>query len=407
MPFKMDQLNSLEDIKALENFISENKDLEYLESIVNQFNIFTSLRIEFLEIRHSNFLSWLLDPNETHGLGAYFLEILLKRFARTAKSLQIDTVSLIDIDYWDLDSAVVLREWNKIDLLIRDDRNKFVCVIENKINSFEHEDQLQRYFKLVSTELSDYKKMFVYLTIAGESPEIDNSNTWIPIGYGQVVESIDYLLESKKNTFSDDINIFISHYLEMLRRYIMQDSKVQELCRRIYSKHKRAIDLIIESKPDRLNEISEILQEIIYNDSDLILDNSSKTYIRFIPKNLDFISRVGSGWTTTKRILLFEIQNRENGVVLILYIGPGNDELRKKIYDIASDKPLIFKSIAKKFTEKWTAIYKEPLMKAEKYESMDNEELKSVFEDKIKNLKEKDILNIVRELTAFKNELSA
>ncbi len=206
------QLDKLNDIEVLENFISENEELEDLESIVNQFNIFTSLSIESVEIRHSNFLSWLLDPKETHGLGDYFLDLFIKRVVKAANSYHIDTVSLIDIDYWELENAEVFREWNHMDLFIKDDRNKFVCVIENKIKSKERNNQLQTYFNYVSSEFNDYKKMFVYLTVEGEIPESDDSNIWIPIGYGQIIEMIDYLLKSKGNTFSNEINIFISHY---------------------------------------------------------------------------------------------------------------------------------------------------------------------------------------------------
>ncbi len=103
------QIDTLNDIQVLENFISENEELEDLESIVNQFNIFTSLRIEFLAIRHSNFLSWLIDPNETHGLGDYFLELFIKRVVKAANSFHIDTISLIDIDYWDLEMQKCLE----------------------------------------------------------------------------------------------------------------------------------------------------------------------------------------------------------------------------------------------------------------------------------------------------------
>jgi len=399
------QIDTLNDIQVLENFISENEELEDLESIVNQFNIFTSLRIESSEIRHSNFLSWLTDPNETHGLGDYFLKLLIKRIARIANSFQIDTVSLIDIDYWDLENSEVFREEKYIDLLIKDDKNKFVCVIENKIKSTEHDNQLQRYFNHVISEFPDYKKMFVYLTVEGEIPESDSSNNWIPFSYSQIVETIDYLLKSKGNTLSNEIHIFISHYLEMLRRYIVEDSNVHKLCRRIYIKHKRAIDLIIEFKPDRLYDISNMLQDIIDNDADLILDISNKSRIRFIPTNLDFIRKDGSGWTNTKRILLFEIQNIESGVRLYLYIGPGDHDLRKKIFDIASSRKSIFMYAVDKLSAKWKTLYRKSLIKADKYETMDNEELKSFFEVRLQQLKDKDISNIVKEFVPFKNEL--
>ena len=55
-----------EQVKELEGFIFNNKELEKLESIEDKFNIFSSLGIINQEVRHSNFLAWLLNPHETH-----------------------------------------------------------------------------------------------------------------------------------------------------------------------------------------------------------------------------------------------------------------------------------------------------------------------------------------------------
>ena len=71
----MDELTTILDgeaiaLAALERFVIENDDLLELESHIGRFNIFDALRIERMEIRHSNFLAWLLDPNESHGQAA-------------------------------------------------------------------------------------------------------------------------------------------------------------------------------------------------------------------------------------------------------------------------------------------------------------------------------------------------
>jgi len=67
-------------IELLKNFINENKELQKLENITDKFNIFRSLDIVSNELKHSNFLSWLLDPTGTHGLGNYFLTAFLKKY---------------------------------------------------------------------------------------------------------------------------------------------------------------------------------------------------------------------------------------------------------------------------------------------------------------------------------------
>ena len=84
-----------------------------------------------------------------------------------------------------------------------------------------------------------------------------------------------------------DVRIVIEHYAEMLRRHLVTESEISELCRRIYSKHKQALDLIYEHRPDRQQIVRELLEDWIRQNPDLELDHCSKSYVRFIPKKLD------------------------------------------------------------------------------------------------------------------------
>ena len=59
--------------RALEKFIIENPNLEGLEDLLVDFNVFEVLGIEKSETRHSAFLAWLMDPNGNHGLDDYWL----------------------------------------------------------------------------------------------------------------------------------------------------------------------------------------------------------------------------------------------------------------------------------------------------------------------------------------------
>ena len=151
-------------VKELEQFVFNNETLEKLESIVDKFNIFSSLGIINQEIRHSNFLAWLLDPNETHNVSDYFTTRFLK-LATYNKTEQSPDLSLFDIETLDLTKVQVLREWNNIDVLLVDDDQKLVCVIENKVDSKEHSNQLTKYRKVIESNYPDYKKLYVYLTV--------------------------------------------------------------------------------------------------------------------------------------------------------------------------------------------------------------------------------------------------
>jgi len=387
------------DKDLLEKFIVNNKSLERLENIVDDFNIFTSLNLINNEIRHSNFLSWLMNPKENHNLKDYFLSSLLKVISTRASSLGIKTPSIFDIDNWSFIETEVSREWRNIDILIKDDNHKLICVIENKIYSKEHSGQLRRYKEIVEEEYPNYQKIFVYLTIEGDEASEDD---YLSINYHDIIKIISHIIENKSTSIGQEVLIFISHYQEMFRRYIMENSEIQEICKKIYKKHKKALDLIFEYKPDLLMEINECLTEIIKNDPDLILDFSSKSYIRFIAKKLDFIPRKGEGWTKSERILLFEFKNNINGVALYLIIGPGPKEIREKICKIAKNKLKLFNVAKRKFTGQWFSIYKKSIVKANNYEDKDISEIKKHLKEKIESFKMNDLVKIEKEIEKFK-----
>lgn len=99
----------LEEIKCLEKFVLSNPELDHLENLVSEFNIFEALNLRYAEIRHSSFLVWLLNPYENHGLGNYFIRQFLKRIASLKKSyFSSADVSVFDFELfltmmWKLD----------------------------------------------------------------------------------------------------------------------------------------------------------------------------------------------------------------------------------------------------------------------------------------------------------------
>jgi hypothetical protein len=66
-------------LKHLEDFVLDNDDLERLEALVNPFNIFEAVGAVRQELRHSDFLAYLLDPQQNHGLQDLFAKRLLQR----------------------------------------------------------------------------------------------------------------------------------------------------------------------------------------------------------------------------------------------------------------------------------------------------------------------------------------
>jgi len=58
----------------------------------------------------------------------------------------------------------------RADILVHDDVQKFVCLVENKIHTGEHSEQLTRYRAWVEHEFPEFQRLFVFLTLRPETP---------------------------------------------------------------------------------------------------------------------------------------------------------------------------------------------------------------------------------------------
>ena len=318
------------DKQLLEQLVVGNDDLDKLESLLDEFNAFEAIGAVRSELRHSDFLSFLLNPVANHRLGDELLKSFLKKALANS---QFDSVSVIDIDVYDFFDADVRREWRNIDLLIVSDVNKLVIAIENKVDSGEHSNQLTRYSEILSTEFPNYRKVRLFLTPTGDVP---SDQAWIPVSYSELVQTIERAVNSHASTMGQDVKMLCDHYATMVRRHIVSESETAELCRKLYKRHKQAFDLIFEHKPDLQAHLCEEITSFVSNETpEIILDHCSKAYLRFTPANWDQCSDQlsGSGWTRSKRVLMYEFQNLSSGLVLKLLIGPGIDDFRNLIWD--------------------------------------------------------------------------
>lgn len=326
MPPKQDQ-------KALlERFIADNKDLETLETKISRFNIFEAVGMVRQEIKHSNFLQFLLDPAEKHQLGDLFLKKLLTKVLRDAEEALKDHLDIADVNLAD---AEVRREWRYIDLLIHSPSKHFVCVIENKVDSTEGFNQLQTYKSVIDREFPHCKKLFIYLTKEGDSA---SQSDWLTLSYGTIADLIEKICEERQASLSPDIEISMRHYVDLIRRHLMSESDIAELCRKIYKEHRQAIDLIYEHRPDMRSDIEIYLIQLIQEAAEfanLDLDSVQGKWIRFAPKEWDilvFQSACSSGWSKKQRLLLLEFWNDPQNLELRLVIGPGDEKFKQPIY---------------------------------------------------------------------------
>jgi hypothetical protein len=384
------------DLGALQALVVDNPELERLEVLLGQFNIFEALGAVRQEVRHSDFLAFLLDPAENHGLGDEFARRLLQRILSSAGAGAVG-LSPIDLDIWSLDALAVEREWHDIDILLLDEPHRLAVVIENKIGCVEHSDQLARYFKAATQRCPGWKIVGIYLTPDAEPP---SHECYIAADYLSVCQIVEKLIESRSSTIGADVRTMMVHYAQMLRRHIVSESEIAELCQRIYRKHQRALDLIYEHRPDQQASIREGLEELINSGPGLQLDHCSKSYIRFAPREWD-VPRLmeGSGWTKTGRILVFEFTNVPNRLHLRLHIGPGPNGTRTQLFQMAQSHS-VFRLGSKSLNQKWNSIYDKPFLTPKDFEDASNERLGAEVAKHWKKFTETDlpaILEAVRE----------
>lgn len=155
----------------------------------------------------------------------------------------------------------------------------------------------------------------------------------------------------------------------------MGDKELESICRNIYFKHRKALDLIIQYKPDVFSDIAASLQERLRTYPNIKMDSSNKTYIRFSTTELDNAIENKGVWTDSGRILLFEIQNRNGKVMMKAIIGPGDVSIRQKIYNIVGAFPKIFNGAAKKLNYQYTQILSKEMVSSADIENAESTEV--------------------------------
>jgi hypothetical protein len=238
---------------ALERFVVENEDLLALEERIGRFNIFDALGVVRAEIRHSNFLAWLLDPLESHGQGALFLKALLMDLLRhTPPTLR--PLSPVELDGVQPRGVEIRREWRHVDILIRCDEPQFVIAIENKSASdvVEKAAKLNRYEEEVARAFPGWRTGFVYLTPDGGEASRER---WTTYTYRDIHRVLERCRGTNAGAIGDDVALALGHYLRMIGSRFMDDSSIDELCKRIYTNHRQALELIFEhGKRDAFEE---------------------------------------------------------------------------------------------------------------------------------------------------------
>ena len=388
------------ELLLLESFIVDNEDLEELEAKLAEFNIFEAIgvRVMRLEKIHSNLLAFLLDRSQNHGLSDIFLKEFLKRVLLETDNptdSNYAEISPVDMDIANFEDAEVKREWQNIDILIHSPRNRLICAIENKIDSREHSNQLERYQNIINRDIEykNYRKILIYLTREGSTPSQAN---WIIYSYSQILEIIDSIRTSDEYTLSPDISTLMKHYSTFMRTHIVSDSEIAKLCQKIYFEHRQAINLINEHRPSLQSEIDVEIQKLL---NPLIIE-SKEIFVhcytekgKSFPRCRNFGDELWDIKFGSQLLIYFQFENIPDSLTMRLKIGYGDDrnqdkEIRQKN---AKNRQKLWKLLQKqeyleyfkqtKLLASEITLYEKPILKKSDYEDDDIEKIIKKIQD--------------------------
>ncbi len=230
---KYEDLVKTKEFENLKNIIIDKKKKE-------NFNIFKVLKLENQEIRHSAFLAYLLDPNQNHYLGVKFLQAIMNKVGADIEIKDGDKKDIkVKTEHYIKECNEKKAIGKRIDILIT--APKFVCVIENKYGTGEHDKQCQMYKKYIQEKYQDkkIKKVFIYLDIVKH--DIENFKKGNPLE-GYISLSYQDILDifKQKNIINqinkDDKSIqnnIINQYIEILNEKYNFSQEIKDACNKV------------------------------------------------------------------------------------------------------------------------------------------------------------------------------
>ena len=206
----------------------EDVDYQKIREKLNSPNIFTCLDNASYEIRHSNFIAWLLNPGETHNQKDYFLRQFLSAIGEPPPS---------EGEHFD-----VRRERWKIDIVISTQAR--VLAIENKIFAKDSVGQLAKYRAIIARKFPDKRARLIYWTLDRESP-IDGTEDahWYRFSHREFNQ---ILMLTLKNLKDQRVAFYVEDYIDAVSLTLLGNTSFSEDAKKLVAKHKGVLKKIFE-----------------------------------------------------------------------------------------------------------------------------------------------------------------
>ncbi len=185
--------------------------------------------------------------------------------------------------------------------------------------------------------------------------------------------------------------------------------ELEELANKIWSKHRSALEFLIEKQPMRIDPICEavfseefdqsINKRLAESASELelvVMSVNARSRREWKVRQWERFSDLGKA-SRTPNLLKIELVVLEKIIAIRLVLCPGDKEIRQKIYNLLDKKDVSIKRRKDKITDSWTRLYSKTIRSAndvsKMIESYENGESEAIEKSIIKL--EKDIVSSI------------
>ena len=226
----------IDDIRKSIRTFNNDENVHKLEKYYHSKSLPEILGASRKELAHSNFLAWMLNPNESHVLRDYPLKKFFELLVIYSKEKQLKAykelynsiiVSDFELDKIYIETERTISGVGRLDIYIEtwieyEDKKKLVrLIIENKVGTKEHSDQTTKYFNYYENiKKEDEINIYVFLTPMSsldlmelDEPEC-SCKDYIQVNYQSIV---DFILEpALQKNITDKVRFIIKDYLQSL-----------------------------------------------------------------------------------------------------------------------------------------------------------------------------------------------
>lgn len=212
--------------RELQKLLEDARFLKYHRAVVKPrtFNPFDVLRYSDYEIRHSNVLAWLLQPDETHGIGGAFIRDFTTALNDEARRQNMAPVPVPSS--FEADNIRVERELHHVDITLFFENERTVVAIENKTaeTAPEHAEQVRGYEE---TLRETYKRKYgeIRSVLLTTSPEPGASGDgFIHMSWTRIQDIVNAIRERERfqSEEGERVRAFLGQYLEIVGRLTAQ-----------------------------------------------------------------------------------------------------------------------------------------------------------------------------------------